>query len=508
MKHFAHRFLAHTSIVLAVAGFLLGCSTPVKRETPPNVVFIMSDDIGLGDIAFYHRERTGDKEIIPTPNLDRLIERGVRFDDAHTSAALCAPTRYSVMTGNYSFRCHKPWGVWGAFEPSAIQKGQATVAEVMKSAGYKTGFFGKWHLGGDWYKKGSKEIYTGNAFGSDEVDFSRIIDAYPNKLGFDYSCQLPAGIQNSPYMFYENGVWMPLEKDSEIKIEKDSRGKKTKSNRAQGADSHWEASKAGPVLAKKTISFIKKHHSSNPEKPFFIYYCSQAVHVPHNPPVTFDGKKVKGKTLSDHGDMIYELDLQVGAIVKTLSELDILDKTIIIFTSDNGGLDMESTESTGHDSSNGFRESKGSIYEGGHRVPFFVSWPNGQRKKGVVSNEQIMTHDLMATMYALTGQTKPDNQGIDSYNILPLICSEKGAKGREVMMIQSAGGNPYLAIRKGDWKLIMKTDKSDSKREPVALFNIRTNPYEDESENYIAKPEMQNKVKNLLATYNTIRDKN
>jgi arylsulfatase A-like enzyme len=476
----------------------------LSAQSLPNVVFIMSDDIGPGDIGLYHRERTGEKEVIPTPNLDRLAAEGMRFDDAHTPAALCAPTRYSVITGNYTYRCHKPWGVWGAFQPSAVQPGQMTVAEVMKNAGYHTAFFGKWHLGGMWYKVCREEFYTGNDYGSEEVDYRQIIDAYPNTLGFDYSCQLPAGIQNNPYIFYEDGKWMPLEDDSEIIFHTEPWGNEG-NRRARMKDSYWETHKAGPMLAQKAVDFIDRHLSTDPGRPFFMYYCSQAVHGPHSPPITFHGDSVKGRTLSAHGDMIYELDLQVGMIVKALKESGQYDNTLFIFTSDNGGLDVGATEATGHDSSNGFRERKGSIYEGGHIVPFIVSWPDSIQA-GTLSEEPVMAHDLMATMYAITGQSMPEDQAMDSYNLLPLLTGKPGAKGRDLMMLQGAGSNSQVAIRKGNWKLIIQSYKDKEVfEEPIALFDLGANPYEDEAGNLIDVAGQQDRIQELTDLYNSIR---
>lgn len=491
--------MKRTLLILLSAGMI-----SLYGNDLPNVVFILADDIGLGDIGLYHRERTGEKEVIPTPNLDRLAADGIRFDDAHTAAAYCAPTRYSIMTGNYTYRCHQPWGVWGSFEPSAVQQGQLTVAEVMKSAGYHTAFFGKWHLGGKWYKAGGEEFYVGPGMGNFEVDYTRIIDEYPNTLGFDYSCQLPQGIQHNPYMFYENGKWMPLQEDSKIVHNMQPWGEHTSAMK----DSHWKTPVVGPVLAQKTVDFIDRHLTDNPDIPFFIYYCSQAVHSPHDPPMTFHGDSVKGKTLSEHGDMIHELDLQVGMIINALKDAGQYENTLFIFTSDNGGLNREGTEATGHDSSNGYRGYKSLMYEGGHRVPFFASWP-GKVPAGALSDEPVMAHDLMATMYALTGQVMPEDQAMDSYNLLPLLTGVEGAKGRDLMMLQGPGNRNQglVGIRLGDWKLIIDTDKPKSiQRDPFALFNLADNPIEDESENLIDAPEQQIRIQEMLNMYNNIRD--
>jgi arylsulfatase A len=472
----------------------------------PNVVFILADDIGQGDMGFYHRERTGNPEVIPTPHLDKLAESGIRFDDAHTVSSLCAPSRYSIMTGNYSFRCHKPWGVWGSFEKSAVGDGQITLGQIMQNAGYTTAFFGKWNMGGEWLVKGSQQKYTGITTGDETVDYSEIVDGAPNHLGFNYSLMVPQGIQDNPFAFYENGKWMPLAENSKMIVNPALTGGFNDRFHKRFSDSHWKTSDVGEILASYAIDFIDRTVKDHPEKPFFIYYCSQAVHVPHEPPVFFLGEQVKGTTLSAHGDMIRELDMQVGALVEALKRNGQYENTIFIFSSDNGGLNIAPTERTGHDSSNGFRGSKTSIYEGGHRVPLIVAWPSGI-KAGIVSNEPVMIHDFAATFYALTGQSIPKNQVMDSFNLLPLLMGKPGARGREVIYSQENASRARVAIRRDNWKLIIQSDRIDHKvRAPVELFNLKDNPTEKEEFNLISDTGQKERIAELLDLYNQIRD--
>jgi arylsulfatase A-like enzyme len=488
---------------------LLVFSCVPKEEVPqklPNVVFILADDIGQGDIGFYHRERTDQAEIIPTPNLDALIDSGIRFNDAHTVSALCSPTRYSVMTGNYTFRCYRPWGVWSACARSGIGEGELTVGQVMKNAGYKTAFFGKWHLGSDWNIKGSNEIYRASGTGDDTTDFTKIVDGSPNHLGFDYSFMLPSGIQNNPFAYYENAIWWPLGEDSKFIVNPLLHGGFYERKHPRFADSNWITSEAGVLLTRKTLDFIDLQVKENPDQPFFIYYCSQAVHVPHEPPDVFLGAPVEGTTLSAHGDMIRELDLQVGAIIEALKESGVYENTLFIFSSDNGGLNINDTEATGHDSSNGYRGSKTWIYEGGHRVPFIASWP-ATIQPNQVSHEPVMVHDLAATLYAITGQNMPEDQAMDSYNILPLLLQEENARGRSVIYSQGSGSRGKVAIRQGNWKLIIQSDRADSSiRIPVELYDLSENIYEKEEGNLINDPSQQQRVDDLLDLFNAIRD--
>lgn len=479
------------------------------QDKPVNVVYIMADDIGPGDIGFYHRERTGNTEIIPTPNIDKLVEKGMRFSNAHSPAALCAPTRYSVMSGNYPMRCYAPWGVWGGFGKNGIEKGQINIASVMNDAGYKTAFFGKWGFGSRFYQKGTTE-FCNDTYGDVTADLSRIIDGGPSDLGFDYSCSLCAGIQSPPYAFYENDVWMKLKPDSKLITDESNRfnaGMNALKGKPFVGDSNWKTEAAGFILASKAANFIQLSVHENPNTPFFIYYCSQAVHTPHMAPLVFNGSKVKSSTPSNHGDMIRELDLQVGFIIDALKKNKVFDNTLIVFTSDNGGLNIAATEKSGHDSSNGLRASKGSIYEGGHRVPYFVQWA-GVTPAGQVCSEPVLGTDLMATLVALTGGKLKNNRINDSFNILPLFKGEETSENRGCYTIQSAGSHPEVAIWENEWKLILKTEKTNDKViVPIGLFNMKTNPNEHEDGNLIEDSEQKLRIERLTNKYIAIKNK-
>jgi arylsulfatase A-like enzyme len=503
-------------IITSITLLSVNSCNPSKKEQFPNVIFILADDIGPGDITVYRQEREIHENIIPTPNLDKIAKNGMVFTDANTPAAVCAPTRYSIMTGNNSYRCRLPLGVWNPFDSlGSIKQGQKTVANVMKDAGYRTAFIGKWHLGGKWKKLAAGNSYPGSEIWDDGWDYSNIVGHNANTLGFDYSLSLPHGIQGIPLAFYENSEWMPLSKESFIKIwDKPSwnpypDGPKLKSK----GDSEWDVSLVGSILTNKAVQFIHNHLKNEKEKPFFMYYCSQAVHLPHDPPETFSGRAVKGQTPSLHGDMILELDLQIGRIIETLEVNGILENTLFIFTSDNGAILARETTSAGHDSSNGYRGWKGSIYEGGTRVPFMAMWP-GVIPKGVITNEPVMAHDLMATLYALTGQVMPEDQGMDSYNILPVLINEPGAKGRDIKIYQSGspwGKHPYnkmLAFRKGDYKLIIESDAKCSVGNKFAFFNLKDNPDETETKNLINEPSEQMRIEEMYNEYLELRRNN
>lgn len=506
------------SLVLVLAVSLLGAQ--MSGAGKPNVIVFMADDIGLGDLSHYQQEHTGNV-VVATPNIDRLMTEGLRFSDAHSSASLCAPTRFSMMTGNFSYRNSRPFGVWSPDADSGIEPNFTTAARIAKAGGYQTAFFGKWGLGSSLAnrKKPSPELSEGALH-----------------FGFDYACELPQGIQNTPFAFYENRKWMPLKPDSILKeigtVQIGYEGDPRHTNEAGPGDSNWDPSLAGPLLAGKAVSYIAETTAEHPDAPFFIYYCSQAVHVPHTPPKELDGIKIAGATANTHRDMIRELDVQVGMLIKELKRTKTYDNTLFIFTSDNGGTSMGN-----HDSSNGLRGKKGSIYEGGHRVPFVAVWP-GKIAPNTESREPVVGHDVVATIAALVGQPLDPNKVKDSLNLLPIFIGQKTELPHRYLIHQSASG-PTFALRDGPWKLILlgkggkklpdaqkgKTKKGGQKGvvtkdgeenteggtfnpaalNPIALFNLDENLAEDDAQNQITNPKQSERIKQMMAKYLELR---
>ncbi|QBG46772.1 sulfatase [Verrucomicrobia bacterium S94] len=465
----------------------------VLANGKPNVVLVMADDIGLGDISFYQRSKGRKVPTVETPNIDRLIAEGMHFTDAHSPASLCAPTRFSMLTGNYSYRNHKPFGVWKPEEKSGIDKGGfTTIARLAKAGGYQTAFFGKWGLGSSWLRY--------------PIDWKKLSGGALH-FGFDYALELPEGIQNIPFAFYENQVWMKLADDSVItEIDADQTHYSTSKkhlDRGGIADSNWDPTLAGPMLAEKAVAYISTHAAA----PFFIYYCSQAVHIPHAPPEELDGVGIRGTTPGKHGDMIKELDVQVGMLVRALKEAGVYNNTLFVFTSDNGGLSWDKDmKKAGHNTSNGLSGSKGSIMEGGHRVPFIAVWP-GKIKAGSVCDEPIVSHDMVATVATLAGRPVDRNLIKDSLNLIPVFQGRKPAERHTVLMHQQSGG-PCWAIREGDWKLILKAAENvpDFKfkpekllepgvMQPFGLYNLKHDLAE--KNNLIRNPEYKSKIQSM-----------
>ena len=491
-----------------LAYFVSICSLVAQKNTAPNIIVVLADDIGVGDISKY-RNIHSDNIILKTPNIDGLADQGMMFTDAHSPAALCSPTRYSIMTGNSSYRSLEPWGVWSGYAHPVIKPDQMTLGKLMKQANYNTAFFGKWNIGTSFAKKDMPNVMfkpTGEDIVTD-ADITKILFG-PTQMGFDYSLTLPAGIQDAPYALYENDTWFKLGENSEIAMVDDEFLSKLNLKRDKDiglGDSNWDPHKIGPVLAEKAVEYISKN--ANKEKPFFIYYCSQAVHVPHAPADKLNGVKVKGSTPSLHMDMIKELDLQIGMMVSELKKQGIFKNTVFIFTSDNGGLlGMKETMKSGHKVSDIYRGGKNQPYEGGHRVPFIVSWPNGI-KKNQISDKPILGLDIMATIAAISNQKLSENVAQDSYNLLPILQNKKDATTHPYLMVQGGSAHDFIIIENG-WKLIVNVDKKDKTNKtskPIALFNLNDNIEENEAENFINHPKYKDKVAQLYEKYNHTR---
>ncbi|WP_297086545.1 arylsulfatase [uncultured Draconibacterium sp.] len=498
LKRFLLYFLVQSFVVCVFAG------------EKPNVIVVLADDIGTGDISHY-RSIHSSNIILETPNIDKLAQSGTVFTQAHAPAALCAPSRYGIMTGNSCYRSPFPWGVWGSYQQSPIKDEDLTLGRLMTQAGYNTAFFGKWHLGGDYYRKDQPGvIYRGDrSKPQTDVDISKIIDG-PNQKGFAYSFAYPAGIQAVPYAAYENGAIYPYsDKPVEIGyISQENMSKiGVKLDKLEGlGDLNWNPRNAGPLLAAKGVEYIRTH--ANKEKPFFMYYCSQAVHLPHNPPAELNGIKIAGTTPSAHMDMIKELDVQMGMLVDELKKQGVYENTVFIFTSDNGGLHVNrKTLESGHQPSDIYRGSKNDMHEGGHRVPFIVSWPAGFKARQE-SDQLVLGLDIAATLAEIAEVKIQQHQAMDSYSLIPVLKNKKPLK-RDFVMLQS-GTQKQLIIIENEWKLIIqvdRNDKTDKTRKPIALFNLKENPSELENGNKINDPGQQERIEHLFNKYNTTRER-
>jgi arylsulfatase A-like enzyme len=400
---------------------------------PPNILLILADDVGTGDIPYYWK--TSSK--VSMPNLDRLSSMGVTFMDAH-STPLCAPSRYMLLSGNYAHRGMKPGGSWSLTsfaEKNQFLPDQRSIADVlMNDAGYSTAMFGKWHLGGGVPMADGVDATIGvdktSILTSTLHDWSKKIIDGPDDIGFATSFITTAGIQSSPYAFFRDGYldidpsdavyWTGGDHPMPHGISKILKGKK------QGeGDKNWDSSAYNMILVNETIKFVEDHVDSNTDKPFFAYVALGAVHAPHSPPYKYlDGEDVAGIYSDSHLDMLYEMDKVVGSLVTLIEDQGLQENTMIIFASDNGGLaGKEGTPiSEGHDSSGDLRGSKSSIYEGGHRIPMII------RHDGFVPQNEERSHlvglnDLYATICDLVGVDVPSFSAQDSISFADYLAS-------------------------------------------------------------------------------------
>jgi len=461
-----------------------------SRKKPPNIVFIMADDMGYGDLACYNPDSK-----IPTPNIDRLSELGIRCTDAHSPSAVCSPTRYGVLTGRYAWRTRLKRGVLNGFSEPLISQNRNTVAELLKQKGYHTACIGKWHLGIGWQSKDGKQIT--NARHADRVDFTKPVTDGPNDHGFDYSFITAAcSTVDPPYVFIENGKCTDKPTEKMVRT-----GPVTEFGSRPGPMvPGWSNEDVDPTYVKKTRCFLQNHKSEHGDRPFFVYLPLSAPHAPWLPPDFIKGKSGTGP----RGDLVALVDWCVGQVVKTLEQMNLSDNTLVILTSDNGPRIGEK----GHKSSGEFRGYKSHVWEGGHRVPFIARWP-GRIKPGTTSEQMICLTDLMAGCAALTGAELDPEEAPDSFNFMPALTGSK-AKGpvRDHLISHSSKG--VFAIRKGDWKLILDTKGSggwvgpwdgDVKPGlPGQLYNLAKDPYE-QNDLWDERPDIAKRLSELLEKY-------
>ena len=428
----------------------------------PNIVFIMADDMGYGDVGCYNPASR-----IPTPHMDRLAREGVRFTDAHSPSAVCTPTRYGVLTGRYCWRSALKTHVLFNYEHPLIESERLTVASLLKKHGYATACIGKWHLGLGWSAK------PGTAFDFDRplpwpggspdpeaeatIDFAKPIWGGPAALGFDYFFGTSGcSTAQPPYCFIEN--------DRTVGIPSVRKGREV-GGRAGLMTPGWQHKDADPTFAKKAVGFIDRHAKVSPGKPFFLYLAPSA---PHEPALWSTVPEfVKGRSQAGpRGDLVALVDWMVGQVVEALDRHGLRDNTLIIVTSDNGALpghsaridDREPWDTFGHKSCGEWRGYKAHIWEGGHREPFIARWP-GKIQPGAVCDEPVELTDMLATVAAILGTGLPNDAGEDSYDILPALLGRKLEKPiREALIHHSVLG--VFSIRQDRWKLIIGTETS------------------------------------------------
>ena len=496
---------------LPIAGLLaIILSALPAAAAPPNVVFILADDVGLGDLS-RHVRGLGREPLVETPHLDALADAAVVFADAHSSTALCSPSRYSAMTGNLPHRSRNPWGVWGTFRPSPVTDDDATLGRVARAGGLATGFFGKWHLGGDFRHATEDKLYRGNDRGDEPlpVDVSEWVGGGPRELGFDESFAMPCGVQGPVYVAYENQRWWPFGADAQLVNLTDANALDPLfvSDKGPGpGDSHWDARRVGTLLAERAADFITRHAADG--RPFFACYWTPAVHIPHTPPETFFGTPVRGVTPTSHLDMLRELDLQVGHLVAALRDAGVYDDTLIVFSSDNGGLHVGGGNgpAAAHDSSGVFRGKKNDPWEGGHRVPFFLKPPVAWDVEPHTSDAVVTIHDVVATLAGATGVPLEPHQAVDAIDLRPVLADPAAAEAARPDLLLQGGSRNELIYRRGHWKLVIQSNGLLTKWEPSALYDLAEHPTEPPERNRVHDPEQAERVVEMMTRYRERRD--
>jgi arylsulfatase A len=465
-----------------VEGRTSQAAEPSPAGRPPNIVFILADDMGIGDPGSFNKASK-----IPTPNIDRLATDGIRFTDAHTPSSVCTPTRYGLLTGRYCWRTSLKQGVLQGYDPLLIEPDRLTVASFLKKHGYHTGIVGKWHLG------------LGSA---KPTDYSQPLRPGPNSVGFDYFYGIPASLDMPPYVFVENDRCV-MQPTVTIMAPTANRHEENYFWRAGAIAPGFKHVDVLPTLTDKAVGFLESQAKEG--KPFFLYFPMNGPHTPWVPSKDFSGKSKVGPL----GDFTMQVDVSVGRVLEALDRLKLRDDTLVIFTSDNGApWTPEDIKKFGHSSNAPYRGQKSDAYEGGHRVPFVARWP-GQIKPGTTSNQTICLTDLLATCAAILGDKLPENAGEDSYNILPALRGEKLEKPiREATVHHSGSG--LFAIRQGDWKLIdglgsggftaPKTEKPQPGGPTGQLYNLADDLGETKNL-FKEKPEVVAQLKKLLEQY-------
>ncbi len=492
-----------TFVCAAVLCFVFCISTAEVSASRPNVVLIMADDMGYGDVGCYNAESK-----IPTPHMDELSRQGMRFTDAHTPSSVCTPTRYGLLTGRYCWRSRLKNSVLWGFDHPLIERDRETIASFLKRHAYATACVGKWHLGLGWTTKdGNKGPWPDRS--KDEphaagwgIDYGKSLRGGPTALGFDYFFGIAASNNMPPYCFIENDrvVGNPNVKKAPLHY----------GNTTAPMVAGWDDSQYGPNFTEKAVAFIDQHQAKASNRPFFLYFPSQAPHRPCVPPGFVQGKSQAGR----RGDMVVEFDWSVGQILKTLQRHKLTENTIVVVTSDNGATPGDTFpskskqrngnilgETYGHKSCGEWRGYKSQIWEGGHRVPLIVRWP-GKIAQSSVSHELICLTDVIATVADILDEKLPTGAGPDSVSFLPLLLGKKPTTLTDKAVIHHDYSGRF-AIRQGDWKYVAPVARARRGVETGALlFNLSDDPAE--SANLIVKqPDVAKRLAGLLATYQT-----
>ena len=475
-------------IPFMISGLSLLPALSALGQQHPNIVFILADDMGYGDVSCLG----ADSSLLHTPNIDRLAAEGVAFTDAHSGSAVSTPTRYGILTGRYSWRSTLKQGVLNGYSPALIAEGQETVASMLKEEGYATACIGKWHLGWDW---------ANIAAGKDSVDFSRPIANGPTTRGFDYFYGFCGSLDMPPYVYVENDRPTSLPDRETVNKGKYSWWRKGPT----GAD--FDHTDVLPNLVARACRYIGEKAPA--EQPYFLYLPLPAPHTPILPTEEYRGKS----GLGEYGDFVLMVDDMVGKVLKAIADSGEENSTIVVFTTDNGcspAAGIDELKKQGHSPNYIYRGHKADLFDGGHRIPCLLRWPDKVKPHTV--SQTICLTDFYATFAAVAGHRMADTEGEDSYNLRPALDSEKEvAPIREATVHHSINGE--FSIRKGKWKLLVspssggwsyprpgKDDAVIATLPRVQLYDMEADPTERKNLEAV-HPEVVKELKALLERY-------
>ncbi|HZO55460.1 MAG TPA: arylsulfatase [Bryobacteraceae bacterium] len=442
----------------ALGASALQAAMPQSSARPknrPNIVVILADDLGYGDVGVYNPESK-----IPTPNIDRLAREGARFTDAHTPCGVCSPTRYGLLTGRYPWRTELKTQVLWPWDRPLIEKDRLTLPKLLKSVGYRTACFGKWHLGWDWATTDGSKVNAQVRIGDPQreiryafakkVIFSEPVREGPTTRGFDYyfGVDLP---NFPPYTFIENDTLQaaPTEQKPDSMF-----------GWPGAMKPGWKFEEVLPEIGRRAVSWVKEQARAG--SPYFLYFPMTAPHTPIAPHPDFAGKSRAGA----YGDFVFQVDAAVGQVMDAIRESGTAEDTIVIFTSDNGpeNLTYPVLRDFGHASQGRLRGAKRMLWEGGHRVPF-LAWAPGRIAAGRTENETICLTDVIATVAKLTGYKLPNDAAEDSYDVSAALFNQKREKPIREATVHHSMNNEY-GLRQGDWVLIESAKSEHGAAEP------------------------------------------
>ena len=414
-----------------------GLGSVLCAQQPKNIVLVLADDLGYGDLSSYGATA------YETPNIDRLAHEGRLFTDAHTPHPVCTPTRYGLLTGRYSWRT---WAgtanVWSD-DPLLIEKGRYTLPMLLKAAGYRTGLVGKWHLG---YGRPGGENWTEAG-----VDYNGKIAPGPLEVGFDYYFGIPH-VGQQPHVFIENHRVVGLTKESPLQLHRDDRWRGRTSHLERfgfpprhhftgGMGALYDHKELAIKLTEKAVSWIRDQAGI----PFFLYFAHRNTHGPIIPNERFRGTSGIGT----YGDFVLELDWSVGQVLDAIDELGLTDDTLVLFSSDNGAVYRSLA---GHRVNGQLRGQKTEAFEGGQRVPLLARWP-GHIEAGSKSDSLVALTDMLATFADLLQRELPEGAGPDSFSFLGSLLAGDQSLPRRTSLVHN-GYRGGFGLREGDWKLL------------------------------------------------------